>query len=80
MKNNKFKFWQPFDGYVDIEISDDYEAIMYGINNQLDIFTFDGKLVYSPNDDEDSNLWRLSKYGVTFVDDKGFRIWQRTKK
>ncbi len=72
----KFKAWQPFEGYQTIAIEDDFEAIMWGLNHQVDIFTQDDKLVYSPNDDEEYNLERLEKYGVGCVDDpKTGRTW-----
>jgi len=72
-----FKAWQPYEGYQTIAIEDDFEAIMWGLNHQADIFTQDDKLVYSPNDDEEYNLERLAKYGVHCVDDENGRRWER---
>lgn len=75
----KFKAWQPFEGerYQTIAIEDDFEAIMWGLNNQVDIYTQDGKLVYSSNDDEEINFERLEKYGVQCIDDENGRSWVR---
>lgn len=65
----KFKAWSPFEGFQTIAIENDFEAIMWGLNHQVDIFTMDDKLVYSPNDDEESNFERLEQYGVRCIDD-----------
>ncbi|MEE3805440.1 hypothetical protein V2H29_00590 [Lysinibacillus fusiformis] len=73
----KFKAWQPFEEYQTIAIEDDFDAIMWGLDHQLDIFTQDNKLVYSPNDDEESNFERLEKYGVKCIDNKNGRSWER---
>lgn len=77
MMKYKFKIWQPFEGYQTIPIKDEFEAIMWGLNHQVDIFTQDDKLVYSPNDDEKSNIERLEKYSVQCIDNENGRCWGR---
>ncbi|UED78442.1 hypothetical protein FH508_0013315 [Lysinibacillus sp. CD3-6] len=47
------------------------------MNHQVDIFAQDDKLVYSTNDDEESNFERLEKYGVQCIDNKNGRCWGR---
>jgi len=73
----KFKAWQPFEGCQTIAIEDHFDAIMWGLEHQVDIFMQDNELVYSPNDDEESNFERLEKYGVKCIDYENGRTWER---